>query len=79
MSDVVIRDIRVILTEPDDIRLVITKVETSEPGLYGLGCATFTQRPTAVAAAIGRETLQPSTYTPRERSRRRSRSGRESS
>ena len=37
MSDVVIRDIRVILTEPDDIRLVITKVETSEPGLYGLG------------------------------------------
>ena len=52
MSNVVIRDIRVILTEPDDIRLVITKVETSEPGLYGLGCATFTQRPTAVAAAI---------------------------
>lgn len=52
MSPVTIRDIRVILTEPDDIRLVIVKVETSEPGLYGLGCATFTMRPTAVVAAI---------------------------
>ena len=52
MSDVRIRDIRVILTEPDDIRLVIVKIETSEPDLYGVGCATFTQRPTAVAAAI---------------------------
>ena len=52
MSPVTIRDIRVILTEPDDIRLVIVKVETSEPGLYGLGCATFTMRPTTVVAAI---------------------------
>ena len=47
-----IRDIRVILTEPDNIRLVIVKVETDEPGLYGIGCATFTQRPTAVVSAI---------------------------
>ena len=52
MSKVTIRDIRVILTEPDDIRLVIVKVETSESGLHGVGCATFTQRPTAVAAAV---------------------------
>ena len=52
MSNVTIRDIKTILTEPDNIRLVIVKIETSEPGLYGVGCATFTQRPTAVAAAI---------------------------
>jgi mannonate dehydratase len=47
-----IRDVRVILTAPEGIRLVVVKVETDEPGLYGLGCATFTQRPLAVATAI---------------------------
>jgi mannonate dehydratase len=47
-----IHDVKVIFTEPDNIRLVIVKVETSDPDLYGVGCATFTQRPTAVAAAI---------------------------
>jgi len=52
MSNVRIRDVRVIFTEPDDTRLVIVKVETTEPELYGVGCATFTQRPTPVAAAV---------------------------
>ena len=52
MSNVTIRDINTILTEPENIRLVIVKIETSEPGLYGMGCATFTQRHTAVAAAV---------------------------
>ncbi|MGI9254486.1 MAG: enolase C-terminal domain-like protein [Thermomicrobiales bacterium] len=47
-----IRDVKVILTAPDGIRLVVVKVETTEPGLSGLGCATFTQRPLAVKTAI---------------------------
>ena len=52
MNNLLIRNVKVILTEPDDIRLVIVKLETSEPELYGLGCATFTQRPSAVESAI---------------------------
>ena len=49
---VTITDVKTIMTAPDGIRLVVVKVMTSEPGLYGLGCATFTQRPLAVAEAI---------------------------
>jgi len=49
---ITIRDVRVILTQPGTARLIVVKVETSEPGLYGLGCATFTQRHTAVKAAV---------------------------
>ncbi len=47
-----ITDIKTILTAPNQIRLVIVKVMTDEPGLYGLGCATFTQRAFAVQTAI---------------------------
>ncbi len=47
-----ITDVRTILTAPDRIRLVVVKVMTSEPGLYGLGCATFTQRALVVQTAV---------------------------
>ena len=47
-----ITDIKTILTAPAGIRLVVVKVLTSEPGLYGLGCATFTQRVRPVEVAV---------------------------
>ena len=51
-SNIRIEDVKTILTQPAQSRLVIVKVITSEPGLYGLGCATFTQRFHAVYSAI---------------------------
>jgi mannonate dehydratase len=47
-----IRDIKTILTAPNRIRLVIVKVETTEAGLVGWGCATFTQRALVVQTAL---------------------------
>ena len=52
MPHIAIRNVRAILTAPSGIALVVVKVETSEPGLYGLGCATFTQRHLAVRAVV---------------------------
>lgn len=49
---VTIKDIKVIATQPAGSRLIVVKIITSEPGLYGLGCATFTQRAHAVIAAL---------------------------
>src|SRR5687767_1617868 len=47
-----ITDVKTILTAPANIRLVVVKVMTSEPGLYGLVCATFTQRARTVETAV---------------------------
>jgi len=52
MAAITIQDVKTILTQPAGSRLVIVKIITSEPGLYGLGCATFTQRFHAVHTAI---------------------------
>jgi mannonate dehydratase len=57
-APVKIRDIKTILTAPNRIRLVVVKVETTEPGLVGWGCATFTQRALVVKTAI-EEYLKP--------------------
>ena len=57
-APVKIRDIKTILTAPNRIRLVVVKVETTEPGLVGWGCATFTQRALVVQTAIN-EYLKP--------------------
>ena len=51
-APVKIRDIKTILTAPNRIRLVVVKVETTEPGLVGWGCATFTQRALVVQTAL---------------------------
>jgi len=52
MPPVLIRSVKAIATAPEGSNLIVVKVETTEPGLYGLGCATFTQRAVAVVAAI---------------------------
>src|SRR5919107_1731280 len=52
IAPIKIRDIKTILTAPNNIRLVIVKVETTEPGLVGWGCATFTQRALVVQTAL---------------------------
>ncbi|MBU4366675.1 MAG: starvation-sensing protein RspA [Verrucomicrobia bacterium] len=51
-NEITIQDVKVITTQPIGQRLIVVKIITSEPGLYGLGCATFTQRWHAVVAAI---------------------------
>jgi mannonate dehydratase len=49
-----IRDISVIETAPEGLRLAIVKITTDQPGLYGYGCATFTQRADLIRPAVER-------------------------
>src|SRR3989442_2719279 len=53
-----ITKVRAFATRPARVNLIVVRVETSEPGLSGLGCATYTQRPTPVLAAVN-EYLDP--------------------
>ena len=52
MGKLRIEKVETFLTQPAGSRHVVVKVTTNEPGLYGLGCATFTQRHLAVKAAL---------------------------
>ena len=53
-----ITGIKVICTAPEGINLVAVKVETNQPGLYGLGCATFAYRHLTVRHLV-EEYLEP--------------------
>lgn len=53
-----IQDIRVICTAPEGINLVVIRVDTNQPGLYGLGCGTFAYRHLAVKQLV-EEYLKP--------------------
>jgi len=53
-----ITQVKATITAPEGIGLVIVRVDTDVPGLYGLGCGTFTWRCTLVAQAV-EEYLDP--------------------
>jgi mannonate dehydratase len=52
MAEVTITGVRAIACCPDGSNLVVVRVDTNQPGLYGLGCATYTQRWKAVVTAV---------------------------
>lgn len=47
-----ITDVKVLSTAPEGINLTVVKIETQQPGLYGLGCATFAYRHLAVECLV---------------------------
>jgi mannonate dehydratase len=49
-----IKDVSVIETAPGGVRLTVVKITTDQDGLYGYGCATFTQRADLVRPAVER-------------------------
>lgn len=53
MAPIEITKVKAIATAPqNNIELIVVKVETNEPGLYGIGCATFRQRAHSVVVAV---------------------------
>lgn len=53
MSDIKITGVRAIETAPQSgSNLIVVRIDTNQPGLYGLGCATYTQRHKAVITAV---------------------------
>lgn len=52
LDDLRITGVRSIVTAPEGLPLVVVRVDTSDAGLYGLGCATFTQRFSAVTTVV---------------------------
>jgi mannonate dehydratase len=52
MASPKIQDISVIETQPAGVRLTCVKITTDQAGLYGYGCATFTQRADLVTPAV---------------------------
>ena len=49
-----IKDVQVIETAPAGVRLTVVKIVTDQDGLFGYGCATFTQRADLVKPAVER-------------------------
>lgn len=52
MKEHIIKDIEIVLTRPKDHNLIAVKVITETEDLYGVGCATFQQRPEAVQTMV---------------------------
>jgi mannonate dehydratase len=52
MKSPIIKDVQTVAVQPGNVRLVVVKIVTDQDGLYGYGCATFTQRAEVVVAAV---------------------------
>ncbi|MEX0745493.1 MAG: enolase C-terminal domain-like protein [Phycisphaeraceae bacterium] len=52
MADIRITDVKVFITQPGMTRHTVVRVETNQPGLVGLGDATFTYRHHTIVTAV---------------------------